>query len=279
MFENIFQTHLISIIIFSLYFYDCLMRVIQGVIKNFGTIIEDVKKQVIENMKRGNIPAETSITAEFLGILQNEINTHGQEIFGMRGLKIYATILQDRGPKTDESEFGADFAMLLDINIDNFILKKGFFCQAKKEGKEIKINKGRYTTVRFSANREFKRLQGQVYNMLQITPDSFVLIYGLDEFVLVPASSVSGMTNSDSLYGKRIQNFFEEFLLCFIGDPRISDDSESWKVLKKSINKIIKIEIRQKEEKHKTKEEISPPTDFNIKDMTTKESVLVTTLN
>lgn len=252
------------------------MKQIKGVILNFGKIVDDVKKQVIEDMKRGNIPAETSITGEFLGILKNEVNNHGQAIFGRKGLTIYATILQDRGPKTAESEYGADFAILLDIKVEGFTLKKGFFCQAKKEGDGITINDEQYTTVKFSLNNEFKRLQKQVDNMLQITPDSFVLIYGIEEFLMVPASSVAGLSNTGSLYSKRIAEFFEEFLMCFIGDTRLTDDSVSWESLKKSSNKIIKIEIRQKEKKHKTKKANPPSNDYNIMGLETKQPLIVT---
>lgn len=63
--------------------------------------------------------------------------------------------------------------------------------------------------------------------MLDITSDSFVIVYGRNEFVVVPALSVRGLTASGDLYGKPISNFFKEFLMCFIGDKSVTEDPEN----------------------------------------------------
>ncbi|MBK5133936.1 hypothetical protein JJE00_05845 [Candidatus Bathyarchaeota archaeon] len=36
-----------------------------------------------------------------------------------------------------------------------------------------------------------------------------------------PASSIDGLNQSGALYGKSAVKFFEEFLMCFIGDPNL----------------------------------------------------------
>ena len=56
--------------------------------------------------------------------------------------------------------------------------------------------------------------------MLSITPDSFVVVYSKRGFVVVPASSIQGLKTRDEIYGKPIDRFFKEFLMCFIGDHR-----------------------------------------------------------
>jgi hypothetical protein len=75
------------------------------------------------------------------------------------------------------------------------------------------------TTADFSQNKEFLRLKDQTDEMLKITPDSFVIVYSRNGFVVVPASSISGLSKSAQLYSKPVDRFFKEFLMCFIGDP------------------------------------------------------------
>ncbi len=57
--------------------------------------------------------------------------------------------------------------------------------------------------------------------MLSITPDSFLCVYSQDGFAFVPAISVHGLTFSNDgneVYAKNTSLFFNEFLMCFIGD-------------------------------------------------------------
>jgi len=245
------------------------MKEISGVIKNFGLIVSEVEKQTIEGMQSGQMEAETTITDRFLGALTNEINRHGPERFGREGLTIRATTLLDRGRRSPESILGADFAILLDIDVEGFQLKKGILCQAKKEDSWINLKSKRYpTTVKFSKNSEFIRLHGQVSKMLQITSDSFVMIYSKREFVVVPASSVHGLNVDGVLYAKRIGNFFKEFLMCFIGDVGIDDDPDHLIQIKENTRKILKIDIRQ--EKRGTNKEKKIPTSPNYEKINLK---------
>lgn len=230
------------------------MKVIDGVIKHFGELIDDVTKQTISAIQAGRIPSETSITDRFLGTLENEINNHSMIT---RGIYISASTLLDRGKNSPESQFGADFAIMLDINVVGFSLKKTFLCQAKKTGNFISLDhKSQVTKVSFKFTNEFIRLKEQVSKMLAITPDSFVIIYSETEFAIVPASSISGLTDSGDVYGKLVKNFFKEFLLCFIGDVRISDKPDDWKYLKNSASKIMKININDNE--FHEKQNVSP---------------------
>ena len=64
--------------------------------------------------------------------------------------------------------------------------------------------------------------------MLNITPDSFVIVYSTKKFMVVPASTIKGLKyndtyiyNSAKLYGKPVDQFFKEFITCFIGDLKL----------------------------------------------------------
>lgn len=99
---------------------------------------------------------------------------------------------------------------------------KGFLSQAKMEGAMVKIQRVfNLTTAAFSQNKEFERLTDQTKEMLKITPDSFVIVYSRNGFVVVPASSVNGLSTTAQLYAKPVDRFFKEYLMCFIGDPRL----------------------------------------------------------
>lgn len=236
------------------------MKVVAGIIIKFRKVVKRSKDQVLNGMDIGSISSETTVTDRFLGILENEINGHGQEIFQVKGVSIVATTLQDRGKDSQESEFGADFAVILDINLDGFVLKKGFLCQAKKEGRGIRIhNTRRPTTVRFSSNNKFKKLKIQTEKMLKKTPDSFVIVYGTSEFVVVPASSISSLKDTGILYGKSVEDFFVEFLLCFVGDIQISENPNQWNEVQTFANKIVKISIKQDNSRTSFKKNTSPP--------------------
>lgn len=252
------------------------MKQISGVIVNFGKIVDEAKKYIIEGIQSGRINSEPTITDRFLEFLEVEINRHGRRKYGRKVLTLHATTLLDRGKNSPESRFGADFAVILDIDVIGFKLKKGFLCQAKREnnGMVVEIIR-RSTTVIFSINSEFHKLQKQVHNMLEITPDSFVMIYGEHEFLVIPASSVSGLHDKGSLYAKRVADFFMEFLMCFIGDPRLNnDDPDNWASLKENAKRIIKIDIREEENKV-TKKESRAPIDYPKIDIKSNEILMV----
>lgn len=112
--------------------------------------------------------------------------------------------------------------------------------QAKREGYRIFIEKKEYyglTTLSFSQNNRFKKLNKQVRKMLEITPDSFVFVYSPKGFVVVPASSIKELKANGELYGKSVSHFFKEYLMCFIGDHRLKAcDNDTLESLRKKTN-------------------------------------------
>jgi len=57
--------------------------------------------------------------------------------------------------------------------------------------------------------------------MLSVTHESFVIVYGSDGFVVIPATSVKSLSGTGPVYAKPVQGFFKEYLMCFIGDPQL----------------------------------------------------------
>jgi len=162
---------------------------------------------------------EPSITDRFLNELERIFEQQGEK----ENIVFRARTLRDRGPHASEHRFGADFCGVLDIRFRGFKQTKGFLSQAKIEKHGIFVRKGFMgaTTVSFSYGNEFERLNEQADKMLSVTPDSFVIIYSPKGFVVVPASSVKGLARRGKLYAKPVNRFFKEYLMCFIGDPRL----------------------------------------------------------
>jgi hypothetical protein len=208
----------------------------KGIVRDFGKLISEAERRIIEGIKDGRIETETSITDRFLNEIERTFDEYRER---ENDVRFRARTLRDRGRNAPEYEFGADFCGVLDIHFRFFRQSKGFLSQAKREGYGISIQRGFFgaTTVGFSKNNEFQRLNKQVEKMLSITPDSFVIVYDIKGFVVVPASSIKGLNGNSRLYGKTVDRFFKEFLMCFIGDPRLKAyDDKSLERMKEETN-------------------------------------------
>lgn len=220
--------------------------IVKGVVKKFGELISEAEERVIEGIKEGRIETETSMTDRFLEAIEDVFRGHGEH----EGISFKARTLRDRGKGAAEKIFGADFCGVLDINLKGFEQRKGFLSQAKREGYGITARRTRYgvTAVHFDQNEEFRRLHGQINDMLSITPDSFVFVYSQVGFLVVPASSVEGLRTGAELYAKRVDRFFKEYLMCFIGDHRLKAwDDNSLRSLQEKTNSRTAIMFRIQE--------------------------------
>ena len=190
----------------------------QGIVKKFGDLIAKAERRTIDEMKDGGIETEPSATDRFLARVVDVC----QEFDDNYGVAFKARTLGDRGKDAPESEFGADFCGVLDSQNRFYRQTKGFLAQAKIESKGIIVRNEPYvTTVKFTENNEFRRLVGQIDQILSITPDSFVIIYSLKGFLVVPALSVRGLRAGGELYAKSAPRFFKEVIMCFVGDGRL----------------------------------------------------------
>ncbi len=124
------------------------------------------------------------------------------------GIRWSAKTLTDRGPRSQESIYGADFIGVLNIAIPEFNVSKGFLAQAK--------------LVRAYSAGDERKLIKQCEKMLSLSPASFVFLYGPDGVRVVPAlSAVASGGQVLQIYSRSAQRFFEEHLQCFMGDRNI----------------------------------------------------------
>ena len=128
------------------------------------------------------------------------------------------------GVAAEEKRHGADLMGILDIDIPNYRVIKGFLSQAKRAEPGRKLRK-----------QDWDRLHSQCEKMLLRTPDAFVWVYSISAGIRIfPAVSVLALKSRDifDLYSRSISSFFEYHIECFIGDQRLnSTDIETLEAL------------------------------------------------
>jgi len=195
------------------------------VVDEFTDIVGQAEKGIVEEIKANEVSEEPKITERFVERLRTLFREKPMSRdFDVRMMSVHT--------QTIEPKLGADVCIVFDMHFRNFMQTKGVLIQAKMEDSWLAINgldnadksldhRG-FVSVSASPTRQFVNLQEQARRMLVHTPDSFGIVYGTKGFVTLPASSIAGLRNRDEIPGKSITRFFREFLLCFIGDPRLS---------------------------------------------------------
>ena len=118
------------------------------------------------------------------------------------------------GIAAEEKRYGADLMGVVDINIPDYRVIKGFLAQAKRAEPGQRFQQ-----------KDWDRLYSQCETMLLRTPDSFVWVYSKTEGIRIfPAISVSTLKSRDifDLYSRGVSSFFEYHIECFIGDRRLN---------------------------------------------------------
>ena len=164
--------------------------------------------RTLEDLRSKRLEQEPAFTDRLLARLEDQFD--GTKI---DGIAWRAKTFTDRGPGAQEKRFGADFCGVLNIKLANYHLTKGFLAQAKMiEANDRPLSKA-----------EYERLQHQCRQMLRVTADSFLFLYGRNAVAIVPAISVisARRCNPHQLFTKSATGFFQNHFECFIGDPRL----------------------------------------------------------
>lgn len=171
--------------------------------------INAAARDVIQDLEHGRVQQEPAFTDRLVANIQSRL--HGQQLAGVRWA---AVTLPDRGPGSAESQIGADLLSVVQFDLENFKVTKGFLAQAKLVE----------PSTSFSAAAS-KNLKEQCEKMLSISPASFVFLYSKQSGVLVlPAIDVLAARdcNPHELTTRTISKFFTEHFECFIGDHKFS---------------------------------------------------------
>ncbi len=200
--------------------------IVKRVVRYFGNLISQAEQRAIETMLDGRVETEPAITDRLIGDIE-AVLAHSR---AYRGVIFRARTLRDRGTNAAEHLFGADICGVLRVGLTNYSVSKGVLIQAKLErpGSSITVNANGEVEVHASQSQEHRRMTEQLDRMLSITPASFVIVYSVSGFRVVPASSLNALIGGGALYAKGVRRFFEDYIMCFLGDGRLSahdDDS------------------------------------------------------
>jgi hypothetical protein len=169
----------------------------------------------VSDLQAGLVEQEPHLTDRLLGRIMQSVNGYKS-----KGVTWRAKTLTDHGQGTQEKQYGADFVGVLDIDLPEFKVTKGFLAQAKLlRGHVMKKS-------------EFGRLVGQCEQMLNLSPTAFVFHESTDGIRVIPAIAVVGASRAeiafdpDAVYSRKLSRFYEEHLECFIGDREINDAND-----------------------------------------------------
>ncbi len=181
------------------------------IIRDAARAISVAGDRAVESLIEGRVEHEPAFTDRMLGRIEEAMSGYTS-----RGVNWTAKTLTNAGQGAQESEFGADFAGVVDINLRRFKVKKGFLAQAKL----IKPTGN-------MSSAETRRMVDQCEHMLQYTSDAFVFLYSTEGICVVPAIAVlsgaaNGLQNPLKLYTRTLASFYEAHFECFIGDRAIS---------------------------------------------------------
>lgn len=178
-------------------------------VREAGRLIGGAADRAVEALRQGRVEQEPAMTDRLLGGIEESLQGRTAH-----GITWSAKTLTDRGRGAQERRFGADFMGVLNIDLPDYRVAKGFLAQAK--------------LVRTDRSIDRAELDRQCERMLDLSPASFVFLYSDSGIAVVPAIAVvASSIDPRELYARSIGRFFEEHLECFIGDKAISEAAPS----------------------------------------------------
>lgn len=171
--------------------------------------IVDGTASTIEDFENRIIKQETGMTDRLFGAVAQSLN--GKRIGNLKW-KAYS-LTSGRGRAAEETRHGADVLGVLNIDLNDYKVRKGFLLQAKIAEPHEPISKG-----------EWKRFQDQCDLMLQRSAESFGVIYSRTKGVrFIPAQTIMEIT-PDQLFdagSRSLFGFFKSHVKCQIGDRQL----------------------------------------------------------
>jgi hypothetical protein len=179
-----------------------------AIIREAAAHIAEAANGAVGALVEARVEQEPAFTDRMLGRIETAMDG-----YVTKGVRWTAKTLTDRAPNSQEREFGADFAGVLHIDLEDFKVSKGFLAQAKMVEPRVSL-----------PARDIARMVAQCEVMLRHSPDSFLFLYSIEGISVVPAVSIVGgqFSNPHNLYSRSLSRFYEEHFECFIGDREIS---------------------------------------------------------
>jgi hypothetical protein len=156
--------------------------------------------EVVQQRRDGIVREEEDFTSAMLGQIRS-----GLQRVHVGGVAWEAAVLRKQ---TEEPHLGADVIGVLEVELPDYRVTKGFLAQAKLIGDRRHVRK--------------TKLLAQCRDMLVLTPSSYVFLYDLDAVRVVPALAVVANGGEPrNLHAFSVMEFFFEHFACFLGDRRL----------------------------------------------------------
>lgn len=178
------------------------------IIEKSARRIAAAANRTVDDLAAQRVEHEPEFTSEMIGRMKESMN--GYRVGGVRWT---AKTLTSHGANAQERRFGADFMGVLDLDLPEYKVQKGFLAQAKRIDRWGGM-----------AGSEWDRMADQCKTMLSITPESFVFVYSPDSITVIPAIAVISAQQRSSLsdfYSRSLVRFYEDHFECFVGDMRL----------------------------------------------------------
>lgn len=201
-----------------------------------AVMFAETAQAVADDLAVGDVGQEEDFSGQLIGRIKGRLDTFqtprtiwqlrgaivesvdgpaGPSVDALTSVRLSGRQLSSKGHASEESQMGADLLLVLDIRAPNYSVRKGVLIQAKR----LEVG----TSIK---SQEADRLRSQCGDMLDLTPSSFVFLYSSTGVETVSASSVEASRRRDLHalvpYADSLAIFFADFLLCWVGDPRLS---------------------------------------------------------
>src|SRR5262249_317054 len=159
-----------------------------AIIREAAAHIADAAGGTVEALVDGRVEHEPAFTDRMLGRIEGAM-----EGYVRKGVRWSAKTLTDRGRGWQGREFSPHFPGVLNIDLEDYKVSKGFLAQAKSVEPRVSLPAA-----------EIQRMVVQCEQMLRHTPDSFLFLYSMQGIFVVPAVSVVGgrFSNPHDLYAR-----------------------------------------------------------------------------
>ena len=186
----------------------------------FGGKVAQAIKNVAEDYAAGDVVHENPFSGQLTGRIKEtlrqfetpRVRWQVDSASDKGRARLRARQLTSQGTGSEETKFGADIIICIDIALSDYSVKKGFLVQSKRLEPGKLLDKATADDLR-----------GQCSKMLSVTPASMVFLYSEVGVHVVPATAVAASTSYDiySIPTYDMGILFKDFAKCWFGDPLI----------------------------------------------------------
>jgi hypothetical protein len=174
--------------------------------------IEDAILAVAQKQADGDIGNELDFNSRLVARIGNSIDGFEAPSSTWR-----TTAIISGREGSEETPMGSGLVMTADIQTPTYAIQKSMLIQTRRLEPTQKMR-----------TREHQWLKKQCADMLDLSADSFVFLYSPSKVTVVSAAAVeaSNLSKLHDLYLYSPNILFEDFFLCWQGDPRLKANTK-----------------------------------------------------